>query len=134
NEIIGKITHKESGLGVPNLLVIVYDLDPDTRPEELALDGTLLAGTAVTTGAAGLSALGDRICSVATDRNGEFGYKFEDSEFKIRSEQEKRPDLLLMVAAPEETGQDPNSRILHFSPAVRQNAGRLETFLIRLSS
>ncbi|MFQ6242564.1 hypothetical protein [Sinorhizobium meliloti] len=134
NEIIGKITHKESGLGVPDLLVIVYDLDPDTRPEELALDGTLLSGTAVTTGAAGLSALGDRIFSVATDRNGEFGYKFEDSEFKVRSEREKRPDLLLMVAAPEETGQDPNSRILHFSLAVRQNAGRLETFLIRLSS
>ncbi|WP_457584819.1 hypothetical protein [Ensifer canadensis] len=134
NEITGKITHKESGLGVPDLLVVLYDLDPDTRPEEMALDSTLLSSTAVTTGAAGLSSLGDRICSVATGTNGEFGYKFEDSEFKVRSEQEKRPDLLLMVVAPEETGQDPNSRILHFSLAVRQNAGRFETFLIRLSS
>ncbi|HEV7305587.1 hypothetical protein [Ensifer sp.] len=134
NEITGKITHKESGLGVPDLLVVVYDLDPDTRPEELALDGASFTGVERTAGSAGLSALGDRICSVATNAAGEFGYKFEDAEFRIRDEQEKRPDLLLMVVAPEETGQDPNARILHFSLAVRQNAGRFETFLIRLSS
>ncbi len=134
NEITGKITHKETGLGVRDLLVVLYDLDPDTRPEESAVDGSSPLPTGLNAGTAGLSSLGDRICSVATDDKGEFSYKFDDAEFKVRNEQEKRPDLLLMVAAPEEAGQDPTSRVLHVSLAARQNAGRLETFLIRISS
>src|SRR5690606_28068011 len=72
--------------------------------------------------------------SLATDSDGMFAWEYEDAEFRIRNGSEKRPDLLLAVVAPEETGHSTESRTLHVSLAVRQNAGRLETFLIRLTS
>jgi len=34
NTISGKIILKESGIGIPDLLVVIYDLDPSTKPEE----------------------------------------------------------------------------------------------------
>jgi hypothetical protein len=35
NEISGKVVAKESGLGIPRLLVVVFHTDPGTTPEEL---------------------------------------------------------------------------------------------------
>lgn len=135
NKISGKITHKETGIGIPDLLVVIYDVDPNTCPEEISLEGTVPVGGSITSAQpTRVLPLGDRIASIATDLEGKFTFSYEDAEFKIRNEGEKRPDLLLLVAAPEETGQDPNSRILHVSLAIRQNAGRTETYLIRLTS
>jgi hypothetical protein len=34
NVISGRVGLKESGVGIPDLLVVVYDADPNTRSEE----------------------------------------------------------------------------------------------------
>ena len=35
NKIAGKVILKETGVGIPNLLITIYDLDPGTKPEEV---------------------------------------------------------------------------------------------------
>src|SRR5262245_18640532 len=35
NKISGRVVLKESGAGIPDLLVVIHDVDPGTRPEEL---------------------------------------------------------------------------------------------------
>ena len=115
NSISGRITHKETGIGIPDLLVVIYDVDPNTRPEEISLEGTVPVSGSIAQPL--VFPPGDRIASIATNLEGRFAVDYEDSEFRIRSEKEKRPDLLLLVVAPEETGQAPNSRILHVSPS-----------------
>ncbi|MDV5165289.1 MAG: hypothetical protein R2568_00900 [Candidatus Scalindua sp.] len=128
NKILGRIILKETGIGIPNLLVAVYDLDPDTKPEEI-FGGSGLTGIALPS--QGIP--GDRLGSVLTDVNGAFEFTFEDKEFQIRNKGEKRPDLFVFVLAPEEPGKGLISRILYFSTVVRQNAGRIESYLIRLA-
>ena len=34
NRISGRIVLKETGVGIPDLLIVIYDLDPGTRSEE----------------------------------------------------------------------------------------------------
>lgn len=53
--------------------------------------------------------LGDRIGSRVTSMEGSFQFSFEDEEFRIRDDMELRPDLYVVVAAPEETAQGANS-------------------------
>lgn len=38
NVVSGRVVVKESGVGVPDLLVVVYDVDPGTRSEDEADD------------------------------------------------------------------------------------------------
>lgn len=132
NTILGKVVLKETGLGVPDLLVVIFDIDPNTQPEEARASGVTIAVPSVIPQA-------DRLGSVLTERNpaqpernGSFSLTYEDEEFRIRNADEKRPDLLLMVFAPEEPGQDPSAQILFTSPVLRQNAGRTESYLIRI--
>jgi hypothetical protein len=74
----------------------------------------------------------DRLGSQLTDKAGAFSFSFEDEEFRIRNVKEKRPDLSLVVLAPEEPGADRQSRVLFTSAEIRQDAGRTEEYLIRL--
>ena len=85
-----------------------------------------------------LDSLGDRIGSKITDTNGYFEFKFEDDEFQS-DDQEVRPDLILIVFAPEDSQSvelpiplPPQQRILHYSSLPRQNAGKNEAYVIRL--
>lgn len=142
NKISGRVILKETGLGIPDLLVVIHDVDPDTPPEEsLPADGaTSGTRTARTTRARAVaeaaspprSGLGDRLGSRLTSSTGAFDFEYEDEEFQIRNAQEKRPDLLLLVVAPEEPGTDEASRVLYTSRDIRQNAGRTEQYLIRI--
>lgn len=34
NKISGRVVLRESGVGIPDVLVVIYDLDPKTKPEE----------------------------------------------------------------------------------------------------
>jgi hypothetical protein len=128
NKISGRLVLKESGAGIPDLLVVVYDVDPDTRPEETMPP---MPGSAPPPGSQGD---GDRLGGVLTKGNGEFELSFEDAEFQTRNAQEKRPDLLLSVWGPEEPGVEPSTRLLYTSTALRQGAGRTEEYLVRLSA
>ncbi len=132
NRISGKILLKESGVGIPDLLVVVYDVDPNTQPEETIRSSA--GGINAPLVALGQGFPGDRLGSVLTGANGAFELTYENSEFQIRNKEEKRPDLFLMVVAPEELGGDLNASILFTSAAIRQNAGQTEEYLIRLTT
>jgi hypothetical protein len=136
NTITGRVTIKESGVGIPDLLVVVFDVDPNTQPEEVKpVPGpTPTPPPAPPIAQPAAFPQGDRLGSVLTDANGAFTITYADEEFRVRNSDEKRPDLLLMVFAPEEAGQDGNLRPLFVSPAIRQNAGRTEHYLIRLAA
>ena len=58
--------------------------------------------------------------------------KLRGLAFLVRNVQEKHPDLLLTVWAPETPGVDPKSRLLYTSP-LRQDSGRQEAWIISLT-
>ncbi len=84
-----------------------------------------------------MKALGRRIASVLTDSTGSFSFPPEDLEFPGN---EPRPDLVLVVFAPEDVDNPahpypapPEDRVLYMSVVPRIDAGAREAFLIRLS-
>lgn len=126
NTIRGKVIVKETGFGIPNLIIVVYDLDPRTVPEEifsLCEEGNY----------SGLWARlqGDRLGSIITDNYGMFELLYEDTDFRVRN-CEARPDILLLITAPEEPNTTVCPHILHVSCGVRQNAGRIEHYLVQI--
>lgn len=128
NRISGRVVLKESGAGVPDVLVVIYDLDPGTKTEEsIASTASLAVPPESLSG-------GDRLGSVLTARDGSFELSYEDSEFQIRNSNERRPDLVLQVLGPEEPGQAVEARVLYVSRTVRQNAGKTEQCLIRITA
>ena len=193
NTITGKVLHTESGVGIPDLIVAVYDIDPTLdqlsgkseeksaiRPPNYILDqlrkqllsGQQLFGASLKAylqlfyygGGADqeedrslrtpISIAGDRIGSVITNNRGEFSLTYDDAAFQV-NDQEMRPDLVLYILAPEysveitppDAGEFQDGpittefvpvpehlRLLHFSLFPRRNAGRLESFIIKLTS
>jgi hypothetical protein len=120
NTVAGRIIVKESGAGVPDLLVVLFDFDPAAHPEEV------IAGAEPFGGPGGSSAPSiaivvstppgaDRLASVLTDANGRFEITYEDDAFNVGTANERRPDLLLFVLAPEEPGKKFEDRILYTS-------------------
>jgi hypothetical protein len=123
NTIQGKVTVKGSGAGVQDLLIVFYDYDPGTRPEEetgLGTDGNRALPD------------GDRLGSVLTQKDGSFSISYDDSLFQNRNPQEKRPDLLIMVQAPDEPGKPGELNTLYRSQIVRGGAGPIESYMIQL--
>ncbi|HKC17434.1 MAG TPA: hypothetical protein VKC11_12085 [Steroidobacteraceae bacterium] len=124
-KIAGLIQVKESGLGVRNLVVAVFD--SDLAIEEIRAQGSV---------AQLLRGAGRRLGSVLTDENGAFSLSTEDLEF---AGNEPRPNLVLMVLAPEDV-QDlrrpfplpTEERILYVSSVPRLDAGAEESYVIRL--
>ena len=146
NTINGKITLKETGLGIPDLLVVIYDLDPGTKPDEFIKSlvnstnepsGGLSPAKPITGGGKEpvntLGFLGDRIGSVLTAQDGTFKMTYVNEEFQILNETEKRPDLFLMILGPEESQKTIESNLIYYSPEIRQNAGRSENYFIQLT-
>lgn len=172
NKISGRITHHESGIGIPNLVVEIFDVDPKTfnpdlesiyvTPGRPLKDETFEGGTEVDTRKTLKQELtADRLGSVITDSNGYFELIFEDEAFMVRKklklaptvaaastqpadraasqpapaiQDEIRPDLFLVVTAPEETGVEIFKNVIYRSNWARVNAGREETYMIRLTT
>jgi hypothetical protein len=135
NVVVGKILHKESGAGIPDLLVDLFDLDAWQDPE--LADGTITrtarsADTPVTDVPA-LYKLGDRIGSVITDDAGNFRFNVRHRDFNTGRANEAKPDLLLVVLAPAEPGLELSKRVLYLSQDVRFNAGSQEAYVIRFN-
>ncbi len=131
NTISGKIILKESGKGIPDLLVVIYDLDPATKPEE---DFGNSNPSVDPLQPRPFPVLGDRLGSVLSSRDGTFLLNYEDVEYRTQNVTEKRPDLLLLVLAPEDADSNAPPTILFSSKSLRQNSGRLEAYIIRISS
>ncbi|MCB1761729.1 MAG: hypothetical protein KDI27_01150 [Gammaproteobacteria bacterium] len=132
NRVHGKILHKESGLGLKDLIVALYDFDPGTQSEDAEARLAVTARLA-TTGGIGSEIAGDRLGSVITDQRGEFTLNYDDTDFRIRNN-EKRPDLFLIVHAPDEPGRAFSELLLYISNNLRYNAGREEQYVIKLDS
>lgn len=131
NSISGKIVVKETGIGIPDLLVVIYDLDPGAKPEEE------FGAPASPTGIAlppVIPLLGDRLGSVLSGPDGSWALGYEDAEFRILNTNEKRPDLQLMVFAPEDADSDKPPTVLFHSKLMRMNSGRMEAYLIRITA
>lgn len=122
NTISGKVLVKESGLGIPDLLVVIYDLDPGSTPEEEH-----------TSASPATNPLGDRLGSVLSAQDGTWSLRYEDAEFRVLNPKEKRPDLHLMVLAPEDADSEKPPLVLFNSKLMRGNAGRSEAYLIRIT-
>jgi len=124
--ISGRVVVKETGAGIQNLLVVVYDVNPKATSKKAPRVGKSGQSTDA------LQKLsGNRIGSILTDANGNFELKCDDKEFQVQGK-ERRPNLALFVMSPEERDAKSGSKILHASPDVRQNAGHLETYLIKV--
>jgi len=126
NIIYGKVVVKETGKGIEDLLIVVYDLDPKTEPQkvlEICHDEKNFD--------IWQHISGDRLGSRLTDKNGNFDFQYDDSQFQVK-DREWRPDLTLFVVAPEDQSVSPCPKILHVSCGIRHNAGRIEHYIIKL--
>ena len=130
NTLAGKVILKENGIGIPDLLVVVYDFDSAERTDEILNPSS--SKVPITIPETHLVP-GDRICSVLTDQNGSWSINFEDLDFRITNPSEKRPDLQLMVLGPEDADSSKPPVILFNSKMLRVNSGRMESFIIRLT-
>jgi hypothetical protein len=151
NQVSGKVLLRETNVGIRHLLVEVYDVDQDTVPHDIVHSAAPAAAVPSMVGGPGPGIAmadqvgedyrigpvddrppADRLGSVLTDETGSFTLQYEDADFRRRNPDEQRPDLVLVVRAPEETGSDSDAAILHISKAIRFDAGTTENFLIRI--
>jgi hypothetical protein len=129
-KIHGRVLVKETNAGVPNLVVSAYD--SESSMQDILTGHRIGKGFAPNT----IAQLGRRIGSVLTDQNGDFAIGSDDLQFQGN---ESRPDLLIIIFAPEDIIDPqrpyplpPESRILYISTAPRADAGAEEAFVIRL--
>jgi hypothetical protein len=141
NLVSGKVLHKESGNGIANLLIELFDVDAWADPEGAATGTVATADggvTSVTTtlpfngDLSALYKLGDRIGSVITDAAGTFSFDVSAKDFNSARTSEQKPDLVLLVLAPDEPGLSPSDRLLHLAKDIYFNAGSSEAYIIRL--
>ena len=147
NTITGKVESKEQHDGVPDVLVVAYDMGVDGVRDDRGEDVVLEEERAedlwhVLTGQ-GASRLG----SVLTDSEGLFELQYDED--RERGRDNSRADLVLFILGPEttqeaddveprENGQFPTAtplsrQILHHSHITRVEAGETESYLIQLS-
>src|SRR5215831_11822682 len=119
NTVAGRVILKESGVGIPNLLVVLFSPQPVI----------LLSGAPPTANVSG-----DRLGSVITGQDGSFALSYDDADFRIVNPEEQRPDLHLSVFAPEEPGSVPEELVLFSSILPRQLGARTEQYIVRLTT
>lgn len=137
NKISGKVLHQESRLGISNLVVVVYDFDPESSG---TLEEAFGAPTNTTTNPGQQAAAfwnlfpGDRLGSVISDGMGGFELEFEDDAFRLRNQQEIRPDLFLMVLSPDNAlnNASPLDQIVYRTTVPIFNAGQMESVVIHI--
>ncbi|MEO1244840.1 MAG: hypothetical protein AAFX56_04065 [Pseudomonadota bacterium] len=171
NVVRGRVLNQETGRGIPNLLIVLYDLDKEkwkrlqasydvsaytpgdsigpnvprpesddddihpmpvdlttAPPENFTFFQALLADAR-----AWIDFPGDRLGSVLTNPGGDFSLSFQDAAFRI-GDKERRPDLVLFVLGPDrDQGVGVIDRLLHYAYVPRENAGRLESYIISIS-
>ena len=124
-QLSGYVLVKETGVGVQNLVITVYDARDVAH-------ATLEQRRSVPL----TEQLGRRLGSVLTDSEGRFLLSSEDLEFDGN---EARPNLSVAVFAPEDVQSlksplplPPDERLLFLSSVPRKDAGAEEAFVIRI--
>jgi hypothetical protein len=129
SQVSGKVLLKE-GRGISDLLVEIYNLDPgvgsDPSPGRDGLVDVSERSSAPSAVGPGARRLG----SVLTERGGRFALDYDTAACNGGLDG-CRPDLLLIVRAPEEMS-DSDGGILHISRDIRHDAGATEAYIIRI--
>lgn len=159
NEVRGLVRHKETGKPLRELLVVAYDLDPHAENPDrdrirVNTDPTSPLNNPDTYKSDIQRGLpnglhSDRLGSVLTGEDGQFQITYTDDAFRIRQQHRRngdddvgqiekvsdiRPDLFVIVFSAEQAKQNEFENVLFRSNWARINAGRLETYLIEVSS
>jgi hypothetical protein len=139
--IEGRVLIKETYAGIPDLLVVFYDLDRSKDKAEQLSHFQPSTGKSKNQPEFFWEQLpGDRLGSVITGPQGEFKLEFDENQLHATT-QELKPDLIMFVLAPEEPTdgksgfpmQVPTTeRILHFSREPVMASGLQESFLVRI--
>lgn len=135
NIVYGKVIIKGTFVGIPNLLVVVYDIDA-ARQEQADEDLDAVISNAAAR--AWIDFPGDRIGSVLTARDGSFTLGYRDAAFNRTPAGEHRPDLVFFVLAPDVRvgdtylGQPVPQRLLHYAYVARKDAGQREALIVAL--
>src|SRR5258707_9945286 len=121
NTVSGRVFLKESGVGIPRLLVVL------SNPASTARVPSDPPPSATTAPAV-------RLISMTTGPDGSFAGSYQDNDFKLTNPQAKRPDLHLSILAPEEPGH-PIGELQMFSSVVsRDEAAHHEEYVISLGT
>src|ERR1700694_5227188 len=132
-----KVLHKETNKGLPDLLVVLLDLDsfqdPENAPVVLRASSTTPTGIDLTKLLANYAGY-NRLFSGITDAEGKVAATIQPWDFNTGKESEHKPDLLLVVLAPEEPELDLSKRLLYLSNDFRVNAGSVEAYIVRLGT
>jgi hypothetical protein len=131
NSVTGKVIAAPSNVGIPDLLVTLYNLPPDVKPTNvLSTHGATAAASAFTP--SDPTTLGDRVGSVLTSKDGSFTISYDDADLATVDGAPLRRNLILLVTSPEDGSKGVQDRILFASTDVRRNAGRAESFHLRI--
>jgi hypothetical protein len=129
SQVSGKVLLK-GGPGISDVLVEIYNLDPgvgsDPSPGRDGLVDVSERSSAPSAVGPGARRLG----SVLTERGGRFALDYDTAACNGGLDG-CRPDLLLIVRAPEEMS-DSDGGILHISRDIRHDAGATEAYIIRI--
>ncbi|GGM16240.1 hypothetical protein [Deinococcus aerophilus] len=110
NTVVGSVIVSETGRGIPNLLVVAFDVNSTTGSTTLPQDAWL------------------RLASTITDAEGRFRIEYETST--AAGDARARVQLLLTVSPPEETADAREP--LFVAPTVRKNASASEAYYVRI--
>jgi hypothetical protein len=128
NRVAGRVVVSETGAGAPGLLVSLHAIAS-------ASDAIQSADSAAVKASARKKrpAFTVRLGSTVTDSRGAFELTFADADYgnSVRGGPGTRPNLGLVVQAPEAPGMDDNVRVLVASKVIPQ-AARQETFSLRV--
>ena len=147
NTITGKVESKEQRDGIPDILVVAYDMGVgravEGRDDDVGLEEERAEDLWNELADQGASRLG----SVLTNSEGLFELRYDED--RERGRDDSRADLVLFILGPETTHEaddveprggggfptaTPLSRqILHYSHIARVEAGETESYLIQLS-
>src|SRR5882724_11250984 len=134
NVVSVKILHKESRTPIANILAYLFDVEnwPDPESRDSTRVDTNTSLSLAPDNVAALFKTCDLIGSALTDDAGKCRFDVIPKDFNLPGRTEEKPDLLLVVLAPEEPGLDLRKRVLHFSRDVLFNAGTNEAYIILL--
>jgi hypothetical protein len=135
NRLVGRVLCSETGTGVPHLIVAAVDVDiAATVPPTATHLPNAPANAPLDPGGR------ERLGSVLTDSDGWFELEFDDDLFVAGDAPKTRPDIELLVIAPDRPQSDTNpvglplqERLLYRSHLPTVDAGRIESFIVRLS-
>lgn len=139
--VTGLILVKETRAPVANVVVELFDLEGWKDPEQS--DATGREGEPRSARIDPRRALGEdlagleqakRLGSCLSDGSGRFLIQPQASDLALGKRSESRPDLLMLILAPDEPGLGLAKRVLHLSLDVRFNAASAEAQLVLLPS